>query len=82
MMLHPSITLALFDVLASNYNALDFLDVLADFIAYLNHPDASASRIQLYSHNLFLSFSSVMVFYKIKFILRGKPNEVINTIYN
>jgi len=81
MMLHPSVKSALFDVLASSYGALNFLDMLADFIAHLNHPGASTSRIQLYSRNLFLSFSSVTVFHKIKFTSRGKPNEVINTIH-
>src|SRR5216683_7835941 len=81
MTLHPSVKSALFDVLASSYGALDFLDALADFIAHLNHPGASTSRIQSYSHNLFLSFSSVAVFHKIKFTSRGKPNEVINTIH-
>jgi Plavaka transposase len=81
MTLHPSVKSVSFDVLASSYGALDFLDALADFIAHLNHPGASTSRIQSYSRNLFLSFSSVAVFHKIKFTLRGKPNEVVDTIH-
>jgi len=36
MTLHPSVKSASFDVLASNYGALDFLDTLADFIAHLD----------------------------------------------
>ena len=65
----------LFDRLARDYGALDFQDMLAEFIAQLNHPGVSGGALQDYAHDTHIPFTRVPVFHKIKFIKSGNLNE-------
>jgi hypothetical protein len=45
MTLHPTVKAVSFEVLAESYGAVDFQDALADYIAQVNHPGASAATL-------------------------------------
>ena len=45
-----------FDVLAADYGAIHFQDVLGDFIAQINNPGATASTLHIYSYDTLISF--------------------------
>jgi hypothetical protein len=64
-----------FNVLASDYGALDFQDTLADFIAQFNHPDMSGAALKDRAHNTHILFTHVPVFHKIKFV---RSNTVVS----
>ena len=72
---NPEKKLVPFDALARDYGALEFQDMLADFIAQLNHPEATAGGLQIRAHDTHIPFSRVPVFHKIKFVKKGNFNE-------
>jgi hypothetical protein len=74
MALNPTKS-ATFDVLACDYGAIDFQDALADFLARLNNPEASASTARQQAENTLIPFRSVPVFHKIKFTKPGPSEE-------
>ncbi|KAF8270896.1 hypothetical protein EI94DRAFT_1770660 [Lactarius quietus] len=80
MTLHPSLKAVSFNALAVKYGALDFQDTLADFIAHVNHPEASTAALKDLADNTLLPFQTVPVFHKIKYILTH-DSDVIDTVH-
>ncbi|KAH9175218.1 hypothetical protein EDB89DRAFT_2113355 [Lactarius sanguifluus] len=69
-----------FNDLADKYRAFNFQDALADFIAQLNHPQASATALRALAEDTLLPFRHVPVFHKIKFLSMPNP-EVIDIVH-
>ncbi|KAH9177873.1 hypothetical protein EDB89DRAFT_2111982 [Lactarius sanguifluus] len=69
-----------FNDLADKYRAFNFQDALADFIAQLNHPQASATALRALAKDTLLPFHHVPVFHKIKFLSMPNP-EVIDIVH-
>ncbi|KAH9169515.1 hypothetical protein EDB89DRAFT_2115055 [Lactarius sanguifluus] len=80
MALHPSIKVTSFDDLAVKYGAVEFQDALADFIAQMNHPNASAATLRSLAADTLIPFHSVPTYHKIKFRSNGHP-EVVDSIH-
>ncbi|KAI9432280.1 hypothetical protein H4582DRAFT_2113196 [Lactarius indigo] len=78
--LHPSTRATSFDVLAVRYGAVEFQDALADFIAQMNHPNASAANLRALAADTLIPFRSVPTYHKIKFQSDGHP-EVVDAIH-
>jgi hypothetical protein len=76
---HPSIKGVSFDDLSKRYGAIDFQDALADFIAHINYPNASAVALHTRAANTLIPFRSVPVFHKIKFTA-ANTSDVIDTV--
>ncbi|KAH9010812.1 hypothetical protein EDB84DRAFT_1590797 [Lactarius hengduanensis] len=64
---NPSAKAVSFDQLSRKHGAIDFQDALADFVAQVNHPEASAAALRTLAADTLLPFRSVPVFYRIKF---------------
>jgi hypothetical protein len=64
---HPSIKTVSFEALAENYGVVEFQDALADYIAQVNHPGASAATLRAQVSDTLIPFRSVPVFHRIKF---------------
>ncbi|KAI9432661.1 hypothetical protein H4582DRAFT_1820803, partial [Lactarius indigo] len=64
---HPTVKAVTFDELAASYSAIDFQDALADFIALVNYPGASAAMLCTRAADTLLPFRSVPVFHQIKY---------------
>ena len=77
---NPSIKAASFDDIAGKYGAIDFQDALADFIARINHPGASAAALKALAADTLIPFWSVPVFHKVKFTSKSTC-EVIDAIH-
>ncbi len=80
MTLHPSTKATSFDDLTERYGAVDFQDALADFIARMNHPNASAATLRVLAADTLIPFRSVPVYHKIKFQSNGHP-EVVDSVH-
>ena len=74
---------ATFDILAHNYGAVDFQDVLADFLARLNNPGLSAHSVRRRAEDTLIPFRRVPVFHKIKFTRRGQlgKSEISDSVH-
>jgi hypothetical protein len=64
---NPTVKAVSFDDLSVKYGAVDFQDCLADFIAQVNYPGASAAVLRARSADTLLPFRSVPVFHRVKF---------------
>ncbi|KAF8258427.1 hypothetical protein EI94DRAFT_1912347 [Lactarius quietus] len=80
MALNPTLKAVSFNDIANKYGAWDFQDALTDFIARINHPDASTAALKDLAENTLLPFQTVPVYHKIKFVSTG-DSEVIDTIH-
>ncbi|KAH8978844.1 hypothetical protein EDB92DRAFT_1807046, partial [Lactarius akahatsu] len=67
MMQNPSANAVSFDDLSRKHGAVDFQDVLGDFIAQTNHPKASAAALRTLAADTLIPFRCVPVFYRIKY---------------
>ena len=76
---NPSLKAVSFDDIADKYHAVDFQDALADFIARINHPQASATALRALAEDTLLPFRTVPVFHKIKFV--STDSEVIDAVH-
>ena len=76
---HPSLKAVSFNDIAEKYHAMDFQDALADFIARINHPRASATALRTLAEDTLLPFRTVPVFHKIKFV--STNSEVIDAVH-
>jgi hypothetical protein len=76
----PTVWGVRFDDIVKNYGATNILDALADFIAKINHPDASTVVLQARSRNTLIPFSAVNVFHKIKFT-SSSSSDIVDTIH-
>ena len=74
MALNPTKTVT-FDSLARDYGAIGFQDALADFLAQLNYPSASAAYLRQRAANTLIPFRSVPVYHNIKFTKIGHSGE-------
>jgi hypothetical protein len=77
---HLTVKAVSFNDIADKYRALDFQDTLADFIARINHPQASATALKALAEDTLLPFRSVPVFHKIKFVLTC-DSKVMDTVH-
>ncbi|KAN0136686.1 hypothetical protein V8E53_005456 [Lactarius tabidus] len=75
---NPSIKAVSFEDIAGKYGAIEFHNVLADFIARINHPGASAAALKALAADTLIPFWSVPVFHKIKFMSKS-TSKVIDT---
>lgn len=77
---NPKIKAVSFDDLARKYGAVDFQDVLADFIARMNYPGVSAMTLRACAEDTLIPFRAVPVFHKMRFVAtsgdRDKPETV------
>jgi hypothetical protein len=67
------------DIIAK-YGAVDFPDALADFIARINFPLASAQELLRQSEDTLIPFSRVPVYHNMKFTMGGN-GEVIDAVH-
>ncbi|KAH9008168.1 hypothetical protein EDB83DRAFT_2323339 [Lactarius deliciosus] len=77
MTLHPTVKAVTFDELAAGYGAVDFQDALADFIALINYPGASAAMLRTRAADTLLPFRSVPVFHRIKYA--SENSEIVDS---
>lgn len=68
---NPTIKAVSFDILAWKYGATDFQDELADFIARVNNPAATAVTVRARAEDTLIPFRAVPVFHKIRFVSTG-----------
>jgi hypothetical protein len=76
---NPSVNAVSFDDLSWMYGALDFQDALADFIASVNYPNASAAALHSHAANTSIPFRKVPVFHKVKFTA-ANTSDIIDTV--
>ena len=83
MALHPTVKAVLFSDIVGKYGAQYFQDALADFVAHLNHPNASKRELKAHAANTLLPFRSVAVFHKIKFTSKcnADTSDTVDAIY-
>jgi hypothetical protein len=72
LMAYPSEKGITFEGLYSRYGAINFQDVLANFIMQQNYPELSTTASQRHTDNTSLPFRRVSVFHKIKFTNLGE----------
>ncbi|KAH9041912.1 hypothetical protein EDB83DRAFT_2228083, partial [Lactarius deliciosus] len=77
---NPSLKAVSFNDLADKYGAFNFQDALADFIAQLNHPQASATALRALAEDTLLPFRHVPVFHKIKFV-STPDRDIIDVVH-
>lgn len=79
---HPSIKAVSFEVLAEKYGAVEFQDALADYIARVNHPGASAATLRARASDTLIPFRSVPIFHRIKFTSTGNSDssEIVDSV--
>ena len=77
---HPSLKAVSFNDLANKYWVFAFQDALADFIAQINHPEASVTALRALAEDILLPFRSVPVFHKIKFV-STRDSDIIDTVH-
>ncbi|KAH9058056.1 hypothetical protein EDB87DRAFT_1675459 [Lactarius vividus] len=79
---HPTVKAVSFEELAEKYGAVDFQDCLADFIAQLNHPGASAAVLRARAADTLLPFQTVPVFHRIKFTSSSSTgnSEIVDSV--
>ena len=76
----PNVRSVGFADIVKEYGAEEILDTLADFIARVKYPTASATRLPARSRNVLIPFSSVHVFHKIKFTC-SESGDIVDTIH-
>ncbi|KAF8271640.1 hypothetical protein EI94DRAFT_1538505, partial [Lactarius quietus] len=85
---HPKMTLHLtskavsFKTLAEKYGAVEFQDALADYIASINNPGASAANLQGQASDTLIPFRTVPMYHRIKFVSPSNTEntEIINSV--
>ncbi|KAN0142113.1 hypothetical protein V8E53_000575 [Lactarius tabidus] len=75
---HPTAKAVTFDNLSAQYGAVEFQDCLADFIAQVNYPSASAAVLHARSADTLLPFRAVPVFHRIKFTSSDTGDSEVN----
>ena len=76
----PSVKAVSFDDLARRYGAVSFQDELADFVARMNHPSASAAVRRSRAADTLIPFRSVPVFHKVKFTSK-LTSDIIDAVH-
>jgi len=67
---NPTLKRVSFEDITYNYGAVDFQDVLGDFLAHLRDPSVSGRALRNRGANTWIPFHHVPVFHKIKFTNR------------
>ncbi|KAN0141046.1 hypothetical protein V8E53_000802 [Lactarius tabidus] len=81
MVRNPTIKAVSFEDLSVKYGAIDFQDCLADFIAQVNNPGASAAVLRARAADTLLPFRSVPVFHRIKFAnSNAHDSEIVDSV--
>ncbi|KAF8265154.1 hypothetical protein EI94DRAFT_1702690 [Lactarius quietus] len=75
MTLHPTSKAVSFKTLAEKYGAVEFQDALADYIAGINNPGASAANLQGRAADTLIPFRTVPVYHRIKFVSSGNSDD-------
>jgi len=70
---------ASFDDIVCNYGAVDFQDILGDFLMHLWEPCLSGQALLNHGGNTLIPFQHVPVFHKIKF--RNKNGAIIDAVH-
>ncbi len=80
---HPSVKAVTFDNLKLRYGALQFQDMLANFITQVNNPGARGNILYTYAEDTLIPFHQVPVFHIIKFTVTGNAKEmgIIDSVY-
>ena len=76
----PNLKAVSFDDLARKYGAIEFQDVLADFIAQTNHPTASGATLRVLASDTLIPFRSVPVYHRIKYS-NTDGSEIVNSVH-
>ena len=77
---NPSAKAVSFDDLTRRYGAAYFQDALADFVAHINYPDASAAARRARAADTLIPFRAVPVYHKIKFTSNATL-DIINAVH-
>ena len=64
---NPAVRVVSFNTLANKHGAIDFQDMLADFIAKLNNPMASGALLSALASDTLIPFHVVSVYHRFKF---------------
>jgi hypothetical protein len=81
MVRNPTVKAVSFEELSVKYGAIDFQDCLADFIARVNNPGASAAVLCACAADTLLQFRSVPVFHRIKFSnSNADDSEIVDSV--
>ena len=64
------------------FGAFEFQDVLANYIAQVNHPGASAATLCAQASDTLISFCSIPIFYRIKLMSTGNSDdsEIVDSV--
>lgn len=82
MALHPSIKAVTFDDIDRLYKAVQFQDALAEFIARVNYPGVSGNALHARAVNTLITFRSVPVFHKVKFVSGDAESaEIVDALH-
>jgi len=76
---NPTLWRVSFDSIANNYGAIDFQDLLGDFLAHLRQPHLSGWALHDCGENTLITFHHTPVFHKIKFM--DGDGAVIDSIH-
>jgi Plavaka transposase len=76
---NPTLRRVPFDAIISNYGAVDFQDVLGDFLAHLREPNVSGRALRNRGENTLIPFQYVPVFHKIKFT--DREGTIIDSVH-
>jgi hypothetical protein len=79
MALNPTLKAVSFDDLAYKYGAIDFQDVLADFIAQTNNPTASGALLSALAADTLIPFHKVPVHHRFKFT-NSDGSEIVDSV--
>jgi hypothetical protein len=83
--INPSARAVSFSNIIWKYGAVDFQDVLGDFITQINYPNLTGNALCNLANNTLIPFRSVSVFHKIKFVSTASSNsdqfDVVDTIH-
>jgi hypothetical protein len=77
---HPTLKAVSFETLAEQYGASEFQDALADYIARINHPGASAATLRARASDTLIPFRTVPVFHRIKFTSASNISEIVDSV--
>ncbi|KAF8257783.1 hypothetical protein EI94DRAFT_1918962 [Lactarius quietus] len=82
MTLHPTCKAVSFEALAEQYGAVEFQDALADYIARISHPGASAANLRARASDTLIPFRTVPVYHRIKFIAASSTDnsEIVDCV--
>ena len=76
---HPTLRRVSFDDIVGGYGAVNFQDLLGDFLACLKAPHLSGQALHTRGGNTLIPFCHVPVYHKIKF--RNRDGAIVDAIH-